>query len=352
MEPNRPTGPVPTDTLALAAVAAVERAGRVTRSVQRRLAEIAAAAKDDRSPVTVADFAAQAVVTLVLRRMLPSMPHALVAEESADLLRSAAGDALLAATVAAVREVEPGADAGATLDAIAAGASGDGRSCTWTLDPVDGTKGFLRNGQYAIALARLEDGEVTLAALGCPALPSDPAGEVRVPDPVGSLFLAARGLGAFEVFPDRGLPGFPKGEAGSSRRLAARAWSDGQPVTMCESVESGHSDQDLSLRMMGRFGPPAAPLRLDSQAKYAVVARGQAHAYLRLPTRKGYVERIWDHAAGSLLAVEAGCRVGDVDGKPLDFGHGRGLERNRGVVCASPALFPRLVAAYAEATAG
>jgi 3'(2'), 5'-bisphosphate nucleotidase len=104
--------------------------------------------------------------------------------------------------------------------------------------------------------------------------------------------------------------------------------------------------------MMGRFGPPAAPLRLDSQAKYAVVARGQAHAYLRLPTRKGYVERIWDHAAGSLLAVEAGCRVGDVDGKPLDFGHGRGLERTRGVVCASPALFPRLVAAYAEATAG
>jgi 3'-phosphoadenosine 5'-phosphosulfate (PAPS) 3'-phosphatase len=123
------------------------------------------------------------------------MPHALVAEESADLLRSAAGEALLAATVAAVREVEPGADADATLDAIAAGASGDGRSCTWTLDPVDGTKGFLRNGQYAIALARLEDGEVTLAALGCPALPSDPAGEVQVPDPVGSLFLAAEASG-------------------------------------------------------------------------------------------------------------------------------------------------------------
>ena len=126
----------------------------------------------------------------------------------------------------------------------------------------------------------------------------------------------------------------------------------GQPVTMCESVESGHSDQDLSRRMMERFAPPAPPLRLDSQAKYAVVARGQAHAYLRLPTRKGYVERIWDHAAGSLLATESGCRVGDVDGKPLDFGHGRGLERNRGVVCASPSLFPLLIAAYAEATAG
>lgn len=345
------TGPGPVDSLASAACEAVHAAGRVTRGVQRRLAEIAAAAKDDRSPVTVADFAAQAVVTMVLRRRLPSMRHALIAEESADLLRTPAGEALLAATVAAVREIEPGADAAATLDAIAAGASGDGQASTWTLDPVDGTKGFLRNGQYAIALARLENGTVTLAALGCPALPSDPAGDVATPDPIGSVFLAGRGRGAFEVFPNHGLAGFPTANASSARRLSARPWSPGEPIAMCESVESGHSDQELSRRMMERFGPPGSPLRLDSQAKYAVVARGQAHAYLRLPTRKGYVERIWDHAAGSLLATEAGCRVGDVDGKPLDFGHGRGLERNRGVTCASPALFPRLVEAYAEATA-
>jgi len=350
MSSPSPNASTSADSLALAAVEAVERAGRVTREVQRRLAEIAATAKDDRSPVTVADFAAQAVVTMVLRRRLPSLVHALVAEESTELLRTPAGEALLAATVEAVRAVEPGVDAQATLDAIAAGASGDGKARTWTLDPVDGTKGFLRNGQYAIALARLEDGQVTLAALGCPALPSDPAREVGTPDPVGSLFLAARGRGAFEVFPDRGLAGVPDRDSTAARRLSARPWAAGQPVTMCESVESGHSDQDLSRRMMERFGPPAPPLRLDSQAKYAVVARGQAHAYLRLPTRKGYVERIWDHAAGSLLATEAGCLVGDVDGRPLDFGHGRGLERNRGVTCASRELFPRLIEAYAEAT--
>jgi HAL2 family 3'(2'),5'-bisphosphate nucleotidase len=351
MNDHSPTGPASLDSLALAASEAVHRAARVTRAVQGRLAEIAATAKDDRSPVTVADFASQAVVTMVLRRRLPSLRHALIAEESADLLRSPAGQALLAATVAAVREAEPDADAAATLDAIAAGASGDGLASTWTLDPVDGTKGFLRNGQYAIALARLEGGSVTLAALGCPALPSDPSADVSAPDATGSIFLAARGRGAFEVLAARGLAAFPDANSAAARRIASRPWSSGDPLAMCESVESGHSDQDLSRRMMGRFGPPAPPLRLDSQAKYAVVARGQAHAYLRLPTRKGYVERIWDHAAGSLLATEAGCRVGDVDGKPLDFGHGRGLERNRGVICASPSLFPLLVSAYAEATA-
>lgn len=352
MNAHFPIGPASLDSLALAASEAVHRAARVTRAVQRRLAEIAATSKDDRSPVTVADFASQAVVTMVLRQRLPGLRHALIAEESADLLRAAAGEALLAATVEAVREAEPDADASATLDAIAAGASGDGRASTWTLDPVDGTKGFLRNGQYAIALARLEDGSVTLAALACPALPSDPSVDVSTPDATGSIFLAARGRAAFEVVAERGLASFPHSNSSAARRIAARPWASGQPVTMCESVESGHSDQDLSRRMMERFGPPAPPLRLDSQAKYAVVARGQAHAYLRLPTRKGYIERIWDHAAGSLLATEAGCRVGDVDGKPLDFGHGRGLDGNRGAVCASPSLFPLLISAYAEATTG
>jgi 3'(2'), 5'-bisphosphate nucleotidase len=100
-----------------------------------------------------------------------------------------------------------------------------------------------------------------------------------------------------------------------------------------------------------RTAPPrssphaAAP---QSQCKYAVVARGQAHAYLRLPTKAGYVERIWDHAAGSLVATEAGALVTDIDGKPLDFSHGRGLETNRGIVAASAALHPRLIEAIAR----
>ena len=38
----------------------------------------------------------------------------------------------------------------------------------WTLDPIDGTKGFLRRDQYAIALAYVVDGVVQLGVLGCP----------------------------------------------------------------------------------------------------------------------------------------------------------------------------------------
>ena len=86
-------------------------------------------------------------------------------------------------------------------------------------------------------------------------------------------------------------------------------------------------------------------MRLDSQCKYAVVARGQADAYLRMPTSKTYVEKIWDHAAGSIIATEAGAVVTDINGAALDFTHGRQLETNRGVVCAVPHVHGQIIEA-------
>jgi len=78
---------------------------------------------------------------------------------------------------------------------------------------------------------------------------------------------------------------------------------------------------------------------------YAVVARGQADAYLRMPTSKTYVEKIWDHAAGSIIATEAGAIVTDITGAALDFTHGQRLETNRGVVCAAPHIHGRIIKA-------
>ena len=61
-----------------------------------------------------------------------------------------------------------------------------------------------------------------------------------------------------------------------------------------------------------RLGINAPPVRIDSQAKYALVARGEADIYLRLPTRADYREKIWDHAAGALIVAEAGGVVTDI----------------------------------------
>jgi len=99
-----------------AARKAVADACVVCRSVQRDLEQIRAVTKDDRSPVTVADWASQAVIVHRLREELGHV-H-MVAEEKADALRDPANARQLERVLAAVRLVWPAATADAVLDAI------------------------------------------------------------------------------------------------------------------------------------------------------------------------------------------------------------------------------------------
>jgi 3'(2'), 5'-bisphosphate nucleotidase len=78
------------------------------------------------------------------------------------------------------------------------------------------------------------------------------------------------------------------------------------------------------------------------------VARGRAEAYLRLPKSAEYRERIWDHAGGVIVVEEAGGRVTDALGRPLDFTRGRALEENLGVVVSNGAVHEALLAALAD----
>jgi 3'-phosphoadenosine 5'-phosphosulfate (PAPS) 3'-phosphatase len=75
-------------------------------------------------------------------------------------------------------------------------------------------------------------------------------------------------------------------------------------------------------------------IKIDSQCKYALVARGEAGLYLRYSGVK-YKEKIWDHAAGLLCVEEAGGRVTDITGAPLDFSKGESLFANTGIVASN-----------------
>ena len=318
------------------AEAAVRAAARVCRSVQENLVDHASVEKRDKSPVTVADFASQAIVCAALEDALPGDP--VVGEEDAASLRSSPPE-LLEQVVRLVGAERGGSAPEAVLAWIDRGGSDASAPRYWTLDPIDGTKGFLRGEQYAIALALLEDGRVTVGALGCPNL--------EVDGRPGALFTAVRG-GPAQVRPlwDDAVP---------ARRIEVDAVASPSQARFCESVESGHSNQSDSARIAADLGIEREPVRIDSQCKYATVARGDASIYLRLPTRADYREKIWDHAAGALVVECAGGRVSDAFGEPLDFTHGRTLERNRGVVATSGAIHDEVIAAVArnrEAQAG
>lgn len=116
--------------------------------------------------------------------------------------------------------------------------------------------------------------------------------------------------------------------------------SDVAQAQLVESVEIAHCDHAAHQRLAKVLGIQRPVLRIDSQAKYGLVASGRADLYLRLPAPGApeYREYIWDHAAGSLLVEEAGGRVSDVQGASLDFGQGRRLSKNRGVVVSNGCL--------------
>lgn len=64
-------------------------------------------------------------------------------------------------------------------------------------------------------------------------------------------------------------------------------------ASFCESVESGHSSQDDSAKIAQELGITKEPVRMDSQAKYCSISRGDGDIYMRLPTNASYEEKIW-----------------------------------------------------------
>ena len=310
------------------ALKATQIAARLCQRVQASVTA-QALAKRDKSPVTVADFASQAIIAAALQEAFPDIP--LIAEEDSAALRSEDNAACLERVVAEVRHALD--DVSLSVDTICQwidhGDASEYSDLFWTLDPIDGTKGFLRGQQYAIALALVKDGQPVCATLACPNLTN--------PDnSVGAVFTAQAGLAQCV-----------QAQSDKPVAVAVSPQTDLHASRFCESVESAHSDHSQSKAIADRLGIKGTPVRMDSQAKYAAVARGDAEFYLRLPTRPGYVERIWDHAAGYAILKAAGGEITDIDGKALDFRHGRGLERNRGIVASNGPAHAQLIDAIA-----
>ncbi|XP_072980659.1 3'(2'),5'-bisphosphate nucleotidase [Typha angustifolia] len=332
-----------------AAKKAASLAARLCQIVQKELGQSDVQSKADKSPVTVADYGSQALVSLVLNLELPSASFSLVAEEdSGDLRKDGAQETLkritnlVNDTLSTDGTYNIVVSEEAVLAAIDSGKSEGGPSGQhWVLDPIDGTKGFLRGDQYAIALALLDEGRVVLGVLACPNLPLMPINSVDEQyheNPVGCLFSAKIGDGAEMQLLNGSSP----------TKIHVSSTENPADASFFESFEAAHSLHDLSSAIAEKLGVQAPPVRIDSQAKYGALARGDGAIYLRLP-HKGYHEKIWDHAAGCIVVTEAGGVVTDAAGNNLDFSKGRFLDLDTGIIVTNRTLMPSLLNAVQEA---
>ena len=306
------------------AIQAAINASALCERIRTDLAGGESILKSDRSPVTIADYGSQAIICKLIRERFPN--DTIVAEEDSKELRRPDRSKILEQVTTYVNAFVPTSSSKEVCSWI--DFSSDAITDRfWALDPIDGTKGFLRGDQYAIALALIENGVVTLGILACPNLYVDidhPFGEK------GCLFVALKGKGSIQM----------DSHGRNQRAISVSKVKNPSDATITESVEADHADHLTHRRLAERLNISRPSVRMDSQVKYGILARGEVTLYLRVPSpaEPGYKENIWDHAAGSIIAEEAGGKVTDVLGRPLDFSSGIKMIKNDGILVSNGIL--------------
>lgn len=335
---------------------AVQRAALLTEQLLSAV-DKGALDKSDASPVTIADFAAQASIIAAIHSVFPD--DDIVGEEDATALRS--DPALLERTwdlatsvhlddAASEAHLHTPATRDELLDLIDLGAKGacTPTSRTWTLDPVDGTATFIRGEQYVVCLSLVENGVQKVGVLGCPNLrPSGRVSEGSVDREGHGQMIAAvagqgvtiRPMGTGALLPAQVLDKVPQ-------------ITDTARVCFVDTRATKTHDLEAHGRVAAGLGCPwPNPVDLwSTQMRYAAIAvQGGCNAFVKLPLSEEYRSKIWDHAGGMLIVQELGVRVTDLEGRSVDCSQGRTLAHCHGMVVGPESVHDKILEAVKNA---
>jgi 3'(2'), 5'-bisphosphate nucleotidase len=225
--------------------------------------------KDDASPLTLADLESQRIIVDALRQLTPEVP--ILAEESAN----------------------------------APWHERQGWRQVWVVDPLDGTREFVkRNGEFTINIALVVDHEPRLGIIAAPAQKL--------------VFWGAPGIGAFTRHP------------GEPQR-AIRVCAPQDPIRVVGS--RSHSSRATASYLATL--KPHVLLGVGSALKFCLLAQGNAELYVRFgPTSE------WDTAAGQALLEAAGGRVTRLDGHRLRYNCRETLINGDFLAYSDPSVLP------------
>ena len=352
------------------ALDAVHRASILTKDVMRG---IDAFDKSDASPVTIADFAAQALIICAIHHLFPN--DDIIAEESADLLRkdvivrdrvwklvtSAASITNNRSTAIPKSALPLPSSPEEMMDLIDLGGKTIQASSAriWCLDPIDGTKTFLTSQQYAVCLCLIIEGRQTVGVLGCPNLPWSHVSSGKI-----------RGLDLLEDLTDRDGYGcilYAMETRGSSVAALGRtdigdiisiprleeAPTELKEARFLDSIQSSSRDPALHQKVYDNVQVQKPVMDIwSTQVKYAALALGAGDAWFRIAPKPEHILNVWDHAGGILIYRETGGIVQSIRGKQFDFVSSRQFEDTWGYVAARARLFPALMDAINQVLEG
>lgn len=309
--------------------------------------------KEDLSPVTVADFAVQALLIATFKASFPD--DRFVGEESAADLRK--NPVLLErvwellSRVSSETACKLPASREQMCDLIdqcgASSPGGEGTGRTWVFDPIDGTKTYVRGELYAINIGLLVDGKQTIGIVGCPNTSIHATAPLRNedvdPSGEGCIVFAVKGYGAFvrplqnsDCVQARQLPRHSHDLAVKDVRLVT--------CTIVDSALTGIHDVIAT-----RLGTPYPGSDLVPWVlRWAALAMGLGNTIVWVYKRRDRYAKVWDHAGAMLLFEETGGIITDVHGKEIDLTAGRTMSANFGFVAAPGELHAEVLTAVQE----
>jgi 3'(2'), 5'-bisphosphate nucleotidase len=207
--------------------------------------------KDDKSPLTEADAAAHTIISQRLAGLTPKLP--ILSEED-----------------------------------VQGFAGADQAGCYWLVDPLDGTKEFIkRNGEFTVNIALVEQGRPILGVVFAPVL--------------DQMYSAARGLGAFRQV-----------GAGERESIQVAVHSTGETWRVVGSRSHAGDTLGEKLQRLGQH----ELISMGSSLKFCLVADGSADVYPRLG-----LTSLWDTGAAQCVVEQAGGKVVQLTGEPLGYGN-------------------------------
>ncbi|OTA80821.1 hypothetical protein M434DRAFT_401600 [Hypoxylon sp. CO27-5] len=311
--------------------------------------------KDDLSPVSIADFAIQALLTSTIHHAFPD--DKFVGEESAADLRN---DPVLLARVwellqglqedeakSLCKLPESPKQMCEMIDWCGFGEPGGPQAGrVWVFDPIDGTKTFVRREAYAINVALLEGSQQVLSIVGCPTLSVDASA------PVTNTSLDSTGRGCI-VFAAKGFGTYVRPLVASSpheeqaRRIEPHAETNSpqtlRPVSCYNMLDSGVDDVHQLIMERLNIETPGCDL-LAWVLRWVTLGLGLANMTVWVYKQRSRAGKIWDHAGAMLLFEEVGGKITDIDGKPINLGVGRKMTANHGFVAAPRAMHSLVLA--------
>jgi len=216
-------------------IAIAKKAGETIMQIYQK--DVSVVVKEDQSPLTEADLASHHLICEELSQLYPDIP--ILSEESAHNFTLA-----------------------------------DENACFWCVDPLDGTKEFIKkNDEFTVNIALIQNQQPILGVIGVPAK--------------NIVYAAVKGAGAFKQHKDNEL-----------QKIQVKPQD---PEHLTFAVSRSHLD-DHTKAMVGEY--EAQMLQAGSALKLAYVAEGLADVYPRFgPTM------LWDVAAGQCVIEEAGGQV-------------------------------------------